>query len=112
MPVKTFVGLCYEPAVKPSFASARLVTADQKNGLPFRVKGEGNAPNAIGGIESKLLHIWVAGAVKSIDAGPADLRTKLFEQLGMSEHFVLHGSGQGVEFRIELLMKRHFPLHL
>jgi hypothetical protein len=41
-------------------------------------------------VTSQLLHVRVAGAVQSIDAGPPELRTKLFEQSGVSKHFVLH----------------------
>ena len=84
MLIKSFVGLCYELAIKPLLAAARLVSSDQKNGIAFTVEREGDAPHAICRIKAQLLHIGVARTFERIDARPAELRAKLLQQQGMS----------------------------
>ena len=90
MAVEALIGLSYQLSIKALFTPARLVTRDQKDSPALWVESESNAPNSISGIESQLLHVCVAGAFQSIDAGSTELRTKLFEQFSVSQQFVLH----------------------
>ncbi len=72
MAVKPLIGFRYQLPIKTLFTAARLVTRDEKDSLALRVESESNAPNAIIGIKSQLLHVRVAGAFQSIDAGPSE----------------------------------------
>lgn len=53
----------------------------------------------------------MAGTVESIGAGPAEQGTYFFERTGKGTDFVLHGFGQSVKLRIEILMELNCPLH-
>ena len=80
--IKSFVSLCYELAIKPLLAAARLVARDQKDRVAFRVerKATRQTPSAA----SKRNSIRVARTFERIDAGPAELWAKLLQQQGMS----------------------------
>ena len=84
MLIKSFVGLCYELAIKSLVAAARLVSRDQKDRVALRVEREGDAPDTVCCVKAQLLHIRVARTFDRIDAGPAELRAKLLQQQGMS----------------------------
>ena len=84
MLIKSFVGPCYELAVKSLLAAARLVSRDQKYRVASRVEREGDAPDTVCRVKAQLLPIRVARTFERIDAGPAELRAKPLQQQRMS----------------------------
>ena len=112
MLIESFVGLCYELAIKSLLAAARLVSRDQQDRVAFPVEREGDAPDTACRVKAQLLHIRVARTVERIDAGPAELRAKPLQQQGMSAQFVPYVIRQRVEFGIEVLMEFNFPISL
>jgi hypothetical protein len=80
MLIESFVGLCYEAAVKSLLAAARLVSSHQKDGVPFRVEREGDAPDTVRRVKAQLFHIRVTRTFERIDAWSAELRAKLLQQ--------------------------------
>jgi hypothetical protein len=72
--IKSFVGLCYELAIKSLLGAARLVSRDQKDRVAFRIEREGDAPDTVCRVKAQLLHIRVPRTFERIDAGPAELR--------------------------------------
>jgi hypothetical protein len=55
MSLVAFVGRLDELLVETPYARSRLVSGDQQDGPALRVKGEGNPPDAVVGIEARRL---------------------------------------------------------
>ena len=71
MSAETVIGLADQLAVEPSFAAARFVSCNQKDGVALRIEGKSDSPLTIGRAEPQFFHIRVIGAVQRIHAGAA-----------------------------------------
>jgi hypothetical protein len=83
--IKSFVGLCYEMAIKSLLAATRFVSRDQKDRVALWVERESDAPDTSSSVKTQLLHIRVTRTLERIDARPTELRAKPLQQQGMSE---------------------------
>src|SRR4051794_17691786 len=111
MLAKSLVSFCDEVAVKSFLAAARLVSRNQKDGSPFRVEREGQAPDTVSRVKPQLLHIRVEGAIERIGARSAESRTELRQQQRMGSNSVLYFVRQRVKLGFKILVKLDFPVH-
>ncbi len=109
---KPAIRLCDKLLIEALLANARLVTRDQENSLPFRVKREGCAPFAVGGRETHLLHVGVFRALERVDIGPTELRAVFGEQLRDGQQFGLDPALENQKLRLEGVMQSDVPVHI
>jgi hypothetical protein len=84
MRVKPFVSFGDELLVKSFFASARLVPRHEKDSPALWIESERYAPHTIRCVEPQLLHIRVARAVQSINAGSPQSWPELLQKARQS----------------------------
>jgi hypothetical protein len=71
MGTKTIVGLPNQFGIEALFAPAGFVSGHEQNRSTLGVKSESHSPFTICRAESQFLHVGVAGALQSVNAGPA-----------------------------------------
>src|SRR3546814_17399113 len=99
-------GLVESPAAHPG-----LIASYKQDGLPLRIKGKGNPPDAVSRIKAKLLHVGMARSLQRVHARAPQFRAECLKKLCLRKQFVLHIGWQRIEFRVEGRIKLNFPAH-
>ena len=86
---KSFVSYADKLFIETTISN--LISADQDNSLPVRIKSKGKSPKSIVKSKSKLLHIRKGGTLKCIHIRTPQRRTKLLQQTGTAQKLVLSG---------------------
>ena len=111
MPIEAGVGETDEPFVEPFLVGTALVSAHEKDRLPIRVEGEGDASYLALPAKPKFLHVGVLRSLQSVDGGVPEARPKLAEQQGMGEKLILQALGEGLKLAVELVVEEYRPAH-
>jgi hypothetical protein len=100
-----------QPLVEAILAAARFVSGNKQYGLPGRIEGECYAPNATGGLESKLFQIGVFRPLQGIHLRTSKLRSIDFEKLDASENRILNRFVEKQELLLELVRQPNDSRH-
>ena len=111
MPIEAGVGETDEPFVEPFLVGTALVPTHEKDRLPIRVEGEGDAPYLSLSAETQFLHVGVLRSLHCVDGGAPEARPKLAQQQGMGENLILQALGEGLKLAVELIVEKYRPTH-
>jgi hypothetical protein len=76
VPVEPSICQLDQCLIEPSLAHTRFATADQQDRFATWIKRKRDSLDAAICTAAQLFHIGVAGAIKRINVGPAQLRSK------------------------------------
>ena len=111
MLVVALIGYVDQAFVKPALVCATLVTTDQQDGLPLRIKGKRHPPDLAVPRKAQLLHVGVPRALQRIHGGSPQVRAKLRQQTCVRQQFVLQILFQVAELRVKSIVKENDPSH-
>jgi len=86
----TLIRLVDQALVELRFADARFVSGDEQNPAPSRIEGEGDAPDASIGSETKFLHVGIVRVVQRVYVWPSQSRSKLPQRGEGRNKLILH----------------------
>lgn len=111
MPIEAGVRETNEPFVEPLLVGTALVPTHEKDRLPIRVEGEGDAPYLALPAETQFLHVGVFRSLQCVDGGASEGRPKLAQQQGMGEKLILQALGKGLKLAVEFVVEKYRPTH-
>ena len=105
MRVVSVIGGDEQALVKPALICAALVASNQQNRLSLGIESKGQSPHLLVPRKPKFFHVGVPGAFQGVNGWPSQMRTKLRQQLSVSQQFVLKVLSQGFELCVKSFMK-------
>ncbi len=111
MRVVSIIGNCYQTFVKTSLICSTLVATNQKDGLSIGVESKGYTPHLAIPVKPQFLHVAMPGRLKSVDSGSPQVWTKLRQQAGVCQHFILQVLRQGAKLVIKVVVKDYSSVH-
>ena len=97
--------------VKPALIRPALVSPNQQNRMSLRVKGKSHSPDLSVPGKPKFFHVGVLRALQGVDRRSTQIGSKLSQQLGVCQQFVLKLVYQGFELSVEGVVKENGPDH-
>ncbi len=111
MVVKALIRQRDQALIKPALIGPALVPTDQQNRLSVRVEGKSHSPDLTVPGKPKFFHVGVLRALEGIDRWAPQIGSKLSQQLGMSQQFVLKIGLPNFELGIEGIVKKNDSSH-
>jgi hypothetical protein len=109
--VITFICHREQALVEPALIYPTLVSSDQQDCLSLRIKGKSHSPDLTVPGKPKFFHVGVPRALQGVDRRSPQIGSKLSQQLGVCQQFVLKLVHQGFELDIEGIVKENGPSH-
>ena len=97
--------------IKPALICPSLVSPNQQDRLSLRIEGKGHSPDLTVPRKPKFFHVGVLRALQGVERRLPQIGSKLSQQLGVCQQFVLKLVHQGFEFCIEGIVKENGPSH-
>ena len=111
MHVEAGVGEADEPFVEPFLVGTALVPTHEKDRLPIRIEGEGDAPYLALPAKPQFLHVGVLRSLQRVHRGAPEAWPKLAQQQGMGEKLILQALGEGPILAVELVVEKYCSAH-
>ncbi len=86
-----------------------LVSPNQQDRLSLRIEGKGHSPDLTVPGKPKFFHVGVLRGLQGVDRRSPQIGSKLSQQLGVCQQFVLKLVHQGFELGIEGIVKENGP---
>lgn len=93
--------------VEPALICPALISPDQQDRLSLRIEGKGHSPDLTIPRKPKFFHVGVLRALQGVDRRSTQIGSKLSQQLGVCQQFVLQFVHQGFELSIEGIVKEN-----
>ncbi len=97
--------------IEPALICPTLVSSDQQDRLSLRIEGKGHSPDLSVPGKPKFFHVGVLRALQRVDRRSSQIGSKLSQQLGVCQQFVLKLVHQGFELSIEGIVKENRSSH-